>query len=144
MRASGALQNETRILSTTITEERSSIMKFIGKLAIGAAMAGLAAVGAAAPASAAHVTVGIGVGGPGYYGGYAPGYYGGYYDSAYYYNHPCARPAPYRPDWCYRPGYYGAPVVSGLFFGFGGGHGWHDHDGWRGGWHDHDGWHDHH
>jgi hypothetical protein len=46
--------------------------------------------------------------GYGYYGG---GYYGG--------------------------GYYGAPYYSGGVVAFGGGWGWHDHDGgWRGGdWH---------
>jgi hypothetical protein len=116
-------------------------MKLIGKLAIGAAMAGLAAVASVAPASAAHVTVGIGVGGPGYYGGYnnGYGYNGGYgYNDDYYYNHPCARPYPYRPDWCYHRAYYGAPVV---YFGFGGGR--HD-NGWHRGWHDHDGWRDRH
>jgi hypothetical protein len=51
--------------------------------------------------------------GYGYYGG---GYYGGGY---------------------YGGGYYGAPYYSGGVVAFGGGWGWHDHDGgWRGGdWH---------
>jgi len=57
----------------------------------------------------------------GYYGG--SGYYGdsGYYGGGYYGG--------------YTPGYaYAAPTTS-FWFGFGGGHGWHDHD-WHGGhWH---------
>ncbi len=56
----------------------------------------------------------------GCYYGY-PGY--GYYDGGYY-----------------GGGYYGAPYYSGGAVAFGGGWGWHDHDG-HGGWHgDHD-WH---
>lgn len=109
-------------------------MKLISKLAIGAAMAGLAAVGSVAPASAAHVSVGIGVGAPGYYG-YGPGYGPGYYDSGYYYDHPCYRPYPYRPDWCYHRGYYGGAPAFGVVFGLGGHDHWHGGHGWHGGWH---------
>ena len=113
-------------------------MKLIGKLAIGAVMAGAAALATTAPADA-RVTVGIGIGGPGYYG---------YYGPAYYHN-PCWRPYPYRPYYCdagYYPGYYGygGPVI-GLGFGGGWGHGgWHGgHGGWSHGGGAHGGGHWH-
>ena len=104
-------------------------MKSFGKLAFGALMlAGTAAgttLATTAPAEAAHVSIGIGIPGPGYYAprpyyanpcdspryrayhqgycyGYGPAYYGpnyyGYYDQGYY-----------------GPGYY-EPVVGGFWF----------------------------
>lgn len=87
-------------------------MKTLAKLALGAVMAGGVALGAAAPAQAAHISVGIGVPvGPAY-----PAYG---YDWCYY--HPYA----YQ---CNGYGYYGGPYVVGGYYG--GGH-------YRGGW-DHD------
>jgi len=141
-------------------------MKSFGKIALGALMmAGTAAgatVATTAPASA-HVSVGIGIGVPGYYAprpyyrnpcdspryryyhrdycyGYGPAYYGpnyyGYYDYGYY-----------------GPGYY-EPVVGGFWFTDGYGHrrwhhgsfrggGFHGHASYHGGWHGggHGSWH---
>lgn len=141
-------------------------MKRFGKIAMGALMLAGTAVGATlsttAPAEAAHVSVGIGIGVPGYYGprpyyrnpcdspryryyhpdycyGYGPTYYGpnyyGYYDQGYY-----------------GPGYY-EPVIGGFWFtdsfghrhwhhgGFHGG-GFHGRGSWHsGGWGGHGGWH---
>jgi hypothetical protein len=101
-------------------------MKTFAKVAqgamIGAVMMAGAAV-AATPASAA-VSVGIGIGGPAYYGGYyAPRYSCDPY--SYYYN-------PYRCG--YGPAYYG-PAYYGpsISFGFGGYHGYRG--GYRGGYH---------
>ena len=97
-------------------------MKTIAKLALAAVTAGGLAVAAAAPAEAAHFSVGIGVPGgyygPGYYGGYGPGYYGyggGCYDG--YGNYICG-PAYYG---------YGGPYVG---FGWGGGYGHYGHGGY--------------
>jgi hypothetical protein len=107
-------------------------MNTITKIALGALMlAGTAAL-AAAPADA-RVAIGIGIGGPGYYGGYGgydPGAYCDYYSRWY---------DPYRCRWDY--GYYDEPIWWGnnWYYGhtryrFYGGHleyyvggGWH-HD----------------
>ena len=127
-------------------------MKSYGKLALAALMLAGSAIGAtivtSAPA-AAQVSIGVGIGGPGYshrgydqrcnYArfryhhlgcrrGYAPAAYGpaynGYYDSGYY-----------------GPGYY-EPAVTGFWFTDSGGHRRH-HDGRfnGGGYHGHSGYH---
>jgi len=135
-------------------------MKKFGKIAFGALLMAGSAMGAAivtsAPASAAHVSVGINVGAPVYVGHryyryhpecrdpyyashhpgncgpryyYGPSYYG-YYDSGYY-----------------GPGYY-EPVVNGFWFvdvsghrrfhrGHFDGHGFHGRGEWRRDWHHH-------
>src|ERR1700753_492646 len=86
----------SRCLSLCKSVEGSGIrrmetkMKKIAKIAVSAlALAGVAAATTAAmtaPAEA-RVAIGIGIGGPGYYGGYygppAPCYYGGYYGCGY-------------------------------------------------------------
>jgi hypothetical protein len=97
-------------------------MKKFTKIALGALMlAGVTTVGTAAistPAEA-RVSVGIGLGFPGYYGGYG-GYYGpAYYGPAYY------DPYYYRP----YPYYYGRPYYRGGYYGgrgyYRGGYGHH-------------------
>jgi hypothetical protein len=130
-------------------------MKRFGKLALGALMMAGTAAGAmvvtTAPASAAHVSIGIGVPLPGYYAprpyynnpcdspryryyhqgycyGYGPAYYGsdyyGYYDQGYY-----------------GPGYY-EPVIGGFWFTDGGGHRhWHRGSFHGGGFHGRASWH---
>lgn len=129
-------------------------MKRFGKIAMGALMLAGTAVGGTlattAPADA-HVSVGIGIGVPGYYGppagyvnrcdnprwryyhpgycnGYGPAYYGpnyyGYYDQGYY-----------------GPGYY-EPVVGGFWFTDNFGHRrWHGGSFHGGGFHGRGGWH---
>jgi hypothetical protein len=90
-------------------------MKTIGKLALGAALAGGLALAAAAPADAG-VHVGIGIGIP--VGG---GYGGGNW--CYYHPNRCGGPAP-------AVGVY----VGGR--GYWSGRGWYGHRAWgRGGWH---------
>jgi len=103
--------------------KRRRLMKTIAKLAFAGVLAAGAAVGAAAPAEAAHVSVGIGVVAPGYYGYYGPRYYGPRYCDPYYYD--CGY---YAPRY-YAPGYVG--------FYYGGHRGWHGHRGYHGGWHHH-------
>ena len=97
-------------------------MKNFAKLALGALMvAGAATATTAAMTSPAEarVSVGIGLGFPGYYGGYyGPRYYGPRYYSPYAY------PAYYDPY--YYPGYYGPSIYFG-----GGLRGWHG-GGWGG------------
>jgi hypothetical protein len=100
-------------------------MKRFGKLALGAALMAASAMGATVattvPASAAHVSVGIGIGvpGPRYV---RPGYPCG--DANYAYHHPgnCGGAAYYGPDYYgyydtgfYGPGYY-EPAVNGFWF----------------------------
>ena len=129
-------------------------MKSFGKLALGALMlAGTAAgttVATTAPAEA-RVSVGIGIGVPGYY---APRpYYRNPCDSAryrYYHRDYCYGygPAYYGPDYYgyydqgyYGPGYY-EPVIGGFWFTDGGGRRhWHGGSFHGGGFHGHDGWH---
>lgn len=86
-------------------------MKLIGKLAMGAALAGGLAISAAAPADAG-MSIGIGVGGPGYH-----------HDWCYYH--------PYR---CGGPGYGGGFVVGRFYEGRGwwDGRGWYAHRDWDG------------
>lgn len=134
-------------------------MKRFGKIAMGALMLAGTAVGGTlattAPADA-HVSVGIGIGGPGYYGGYyGPRYYGNPCDNAryrYYHRGYCYGygPAYYGPDYngyydsgYYGPGYY-EPLAGGFWFtdsfghrswrggGFHGG-GFHGRSSWHGG-----------
>ena len=105
-------------------------MKNFVKVALGAVMlAGAVSAVAATPAEA-RVTVGIGIGGPGYYGGYyAPRYnscdrYSRYYD-------------PYRCDGYYEPAFYG-PAYYGyggpsFAFSYGGGYRGGFHGGGNGG-----------
>jgi hypothetical protein len=91
-------------------------MKTIGKLLVGAALAGGLAMATAAPADAG-IRIGIGIGGPGYYGGH-PG-----------------RWCYYHPGAC--GGYAGPYVEGGYWAGHGYYHGgrWYGHrEGWRGGW----------
>jgi hypothetical protein len=105
-----------------VAHQRRWLMKTITKLAVGVALATGAAL-ATAPAEAAHVSVGIGVGAPGYYGYYAPRPYPVYAGcDPYYYDCDYYGPA-------YSPGY-----VS-FFAGPRYHHGWYGHRGWHGGWH---------
>jgi outer membrane protein OmpA-like peptidoglycan-associated protein len=67
------------------------------------ALAAMAALGAPAMAMAGHVFVGVGIGGPGYYGGY--GYGRGYYGPRYYGS------GYYAPYYGYSPYYYPPTVV---------------------------------
>src|SRR5215468_4439955 len=115
-------------------------MKTLAKFCVAAL---LMAGGALASAQSANAEVGvsIGIGGPGYYGGYYDGYggyggYGGYYDGYYDYYRPCSwyryydLPAPAR---CYNDyyGYWGPSVyVDGDFI-------FRDRDDWWR-WHDRD------
>src|ERR1700754_1912974 len=90
-------------------------MKKFAKVALSALiLAGAATAVASSPADA-RVVVGVGVGGPGYYGGY---YGRGYYPSCYRYYDPYYCGGGYGP--AYYGGYYGAP---GIGFRFGGGWG---------------------
>ncbi len=90
-------------------------MKTIVKLVTGAALASGLALGAAVPANAG-VSIGIGLGGPGYHRDYR--------------------------DWCYHHpyrcnnygGYYGPPPGEGVYvngYGYWGGGGWHRHREWN-------------
>jgi len=84
-------------------------MTKLAKIALGAAlMAGAATL--AAPPAAAHVSVGIGFGVPGY--GYAPGYY--YGPPRYRYARYCDPYSPY-----YDPYYCGDPYYDS-YYGYGG------------------------
>src|ERR1700761_4227388 len=93
------------------------VMKNFTKAALGALLVAGATVGTIAATTApaeARVAIGIGIGGPGYYGGY----YG--------------RPCYYDPYYC-GGGYYGYGG-PGVYFGTGWG-GWgHGYGGYRGGW----------
>ena len=99
-------------------------MKRFGKLALGALMLGGAALAAATPA-AARVSIGIGIGVPGF---------GGYYDN------PCAYPRYryYHPGACGYPVYSEPVFIDGAWFGgphyyrYSGGHRsvWY-HNSWR-------------
>jgi hypothetical protein len=103
--------------------ERSSIMKTMAKVAIGALMACGVAVATAAPADAG-VRIGVGIGLP-----IGPAYYGP--PPCYAYGGPC--------------GYYGPRFVGGYWGGRGGywhGRGWGGRGWGRGGW-GHGGFHHH-
>jgi hypothetical protein len=99
-------------------EQRRTVMRKFAKVALGALMmAGAATATTAAMTSPAEarVSVGIGLGFPGYYGpAYYPGYYGpAYYDPYYYPAYP----------------YYGRPYWRGHY-----GYGWRGRYGYRGGY----------
>ncbi len=111
-------------------------MKLLKKAALGALLLAGATALSAAPA-AAHVSIGIGIGGPGYYGGgYPPAYcdpYSRWYD-------------PYRCEEFDDYDYYDGPVfIDGLWLN--GGfrsryYGGHRQFYYHGGWHGGSGWHD--
>ena len=112
-------------------------MKLLAKAALGALMLAGATAMTAAPA-AAHVSIGIGIGGYGGYGGYGPGYYGGYYNA---FCDPRSRwYDPYRCD-DYGDDYYNGPVfIDGFWFNQPFRSRFHDgrrefffHNSWRGG-----------
>jgi len=95
-------------------------MKTFSKLFFGAALVAGAATFATGPA-AAQVSVGIGIGGPGYYGGYyGPRYYGPRYYGSYSCD-PYSRF--YDPDYCDDYGDYGYGFGNIIYFD----NGW-----WRG------------
>ena len=102
-------------------------MRTMAKLAIAAVIAGGLAVAAAAPAEAAHVSVGIGV------PAYGPGYYGGYYGAPTCYD---AYGQPYYCGSGYTAATSGGPYVG---FGWGGGHGHYGHGGYGHGGYGHGG-----
>jgi hypothetical protein len=131
----------------------ATMKKTLIRAALGATVLAGATL-AAAPADA-RVSVGIGIGVPGYYGGYAD---------------PCYRPYPY-PEYCGYPVYSGPVFIGGAWhtgawrYRFVNGHrafwwrgGWHGghwghgghwygprHGGWHGhAWHGSHGWHGHH
>ena len=118
-------------------------MKLFTKAALGALLLAGATALSAAPAEA-RVSIGIGIGGPGYYG---PGYYGPGYGPPAYCDPYSRWYDPYRCDDYDDYGYYNGPVfIDGLWLNGGfrsrwyGGHrqfyyhgGWHGGSGWSGG-----------
>jgi hypothetical protein len=102
-------------------------MKKFAKITLGALVVAGASLAATAAADA-RVSVGIGIGAPGYYGPPAYSYscdpYSRWYD-------------PYRCDY-YAPGYYGPSYYSSpsIYFGSNFGGGFRGRDGFRGGGHD--------
>ena len=129
-------------------------MKSYGKLTMAALMLAGSAIGATSVTStpaAAQVSIGVGIGGPGYYrGGYYRGGYAGRCANErfrYYHAGRCGRgyaPVVYGPAYYgyYDTGYYGAgyyePAATGFWFTDSGGHRRH-HDGHfnGGGFHGH-------
>lgn len=98
----------------SVLKERETHMK---KLTLLLAFLGMIGFGAATQANAG-VHVGIGIGGPGYYGGYyGPGYYGPAYPYYGYYGYPY----PYY-------GYYGHPYYYHHYYG---GYGHYGHGGYH-------------
>jgi hypothetical protein len=97
-------------------------MKNFGKYAIGALMLAGSSLGltlvTTAPADA-HVSIGIGIGGPGYYGGNPC------YDARYRYYHPGR--CDYGPGYGYGDGFW----ITDSF----GHRSWRGHGGFHGGWH---------
>jgi len=114
-------------------------MKILAKAALGALMLAGATAMTAAPA-AAHVSIGIGIGGYGGYGGYGSGYNGGYYNA---FCDPRSRwYDPYRcDDYDNDNDYYNGPVfIDGFWFNQPFRSRFHDgrrefffHNSWRGG-----------
>jgi hypothetical protein len=104
------------ITDECVLKKKEIIMK---KLFLALAFLGVVSFGCATQANAG-IHVGIGIGGPGYYGGYygpGPGYYNPYYGYSPYYG-------AYYPGYYGYYGYYGHGYYGHRYYGGGRGYGY--------------------